>query len=85
MSSVDTPLTPQAKGKRSLSSYIGGITLEDYEKDREQILTVTQEDIRALSGIVKAVIDAGNICVIGNESKVEENKGMFKVVKNLIK
>jgi len=85
MSNVDTPLTPQAKGKRSLSSYITGITMEDYEKEREQILSVTQEDIRALSGIVKAIIDAGNICVIGNENKVEENRELFKEVKNLIK
>lgn len=84
-SSLDTPLTPQSKGKRSLSVYLAGITEADLQKERDEILRVTEEDIRALHKIMKAVTDAGNICVIGNESKVMENKDLFKEVKNLIK
>lgn len=85
ISTLDTPLTPQTKGSRSLSFYLSGVSYEDLKREREEILSVTQEDIRALSGLIQSILDAGNICVIGNEKKVEENRSMFKCVKNLIK
>lgn len=84
-SSLDAPLTPQSKGSRSLSMYLAGITEEELQRERDEILKVTQEDIRSLHRLVKAVLDAGNICVIGNESKIEENKELFKTVKSLMK
>lgn len=84
-STLDTPLTPQGKGKRSFSMYIAGINEEELKKEREQVLNVTVEDIRDLHKIVQAVLDAGVICVIGNETKITENKGLFKEVKNLMK
>lgn len=84
-STLDTPLTPQSKGKRSLSMYLGGITEADLQKEREQVLNVSNEDIRALHKAIKAVLDAGNICVIGNEDKINENKELFKEVKSLMK
>jgi Zn-dependent M16 (insulinase) family peptidase len=84
-SSLDAPLTPQANGKRSLSMYLAGISEEELQKERDEILNVTQEDIKALSKTVKAVTDAGYLCVIGNENKVMENKDLFSEVKTLIK
>jgi len=84
-SSMDAPLTPQAKGRRSLSFYMAGISYEELQKEREEILNVTQEDIQKLSGIVRSITDKGCICVLGSESKIEENKDLFKEVKKLIK
>ena len=84
-STLDAPLTPQSDGKRSLSMYLAGITEANLQKERDEVLNVTIEDIRALHGIVKAVYDANNICVIGNEGKINQNKDMFKEVKNLMK
>ena len=46
---------------------------------------MTQEDIRELARLVEAVLDQGHICVIGNESKIEEDRDLFKEVKNLVK
>ena len=84
-SSLDTPLTPQGKGRRSLAMYLAGITEEDLQRERDEVLNVTEEDIRVLHRLVSEVLKAGNICVIGNETKVEENKDLFKTVKSLIK
>ena len=84
-SSLDTPLTPQAKGKRSLSMYIAGISEEELQKERDEVRNATVEDIRKLHSAVKAVVDAGNICVIGSEEKINANKDMFKEVKSLMK
>ncbi|MDF2907446.1 MAG: hypA [Herbinix sp.] len=84
-STLDTPLTPQSKGKRSLSMYLGGISEADLQKERLEVLGVTLEDIRACHKYITAMLNAGNICVIGNEGKINENKEMFKEVKNLMK
>lgn len=84
ISGVDTPLTASAKGTISLSAYLSGITENELQKERDQILSTTIDSIRALSGIVKSIIDAGNICVIGNEQKIEVNKDLFMEIKNLM-
>lgn len=84
ISSVDTPLNPSAKGGRSLTAYLSGITYEDIQRDRDQVLSATVEDIRNLADLVKSVIDADNICVIGNETKIEENKDLFFTTLNLM-
>ena len=41
------------------------------------------EDIRELSDIIRAIVDEGNICVIGNEKKIEENRDLFIEIKTL--
>ncbi len=85
ISTLDMPLTPQAKGARSLSLYLAGISYDNLKEERDQIINVTRDQIRDLSDLVRAVLNEGNICVIGNESKIEENRDMFDEVKNLIK
>lgn len=85
ISTLDTPLTPQNKGSRSLSFYLAGVTIEDLQRERDEIRNVTNEDIRALADLIDSILAAGNICVIGNENKVEENRALFQCVKNLMK
>ncbi|HEX3077484.1 MAG TPA: hypothetical protein VHQ24_11540 [Lachnospiraceae bacterium] len=84
ISGIDTPLNPAAKGGRSLSSYLSGLTTEDYQKERDEILSATKEDIRALANLVASVTKENNICVIGNETKLKENEQMFGEIKSLV-
>ncbi|WP_167958226.1 insulinase family protein [Anaerosporobacter faecicola] len=84
ISSVDTPLNPAAKGGRSLAAYLSDMTTMDFQREREQILTATKEDIRALADLVKAILNDNNLCVIGNETKLQENAEMFGTIKSLI-
>lgn len=83
ISEMDTPLNPYAKGNRSLTAYLTNLTYQDIQKERDQVLTAKEEDIRALKSHVKAVLKPNNICVIGGEEKIEEQKQLFKEVKNL--
>ncbi len=85
ISSVDSPRTPRTQGIISLGAYLSGTTEEDIQKQRDEILNVTVEDIRQLADTVQAILDCNNICVIGNEKKIEQNKDMFFEVKTLIK
>ena len=83
MSNVDTPLSLSAKGSRNLTAYLSGLTDEMMQKKRDQILDVTQEDIRGLAGILESILNTGAFCVIGNEQQIEGDKKMFKEVKEL--
>lgn len=77
ISNMDTPLTPSAKGSRSFNAYMSGINEEYLQNIRNQVLEVTQEDIRSLAPIIQALLEEESICVIGNDKKIEENKELF--------
>lgn len=83
ISNLDTPLTPSIRGSRGLSAYISGVTEEMLQTERDQILQATREDIRALAAHVRAILDTGSFCVVGNEEKIEANRAMFGRVENL--
>ena len=83
ISNLDAPLTPSVKGSRGLSAYLSGVTEEMMQTERDQILGAAKEDIRALAAQVRAVLATGSFCVVGNEEKIEANRGMFGEVSSL--
>ena len=83
ISNLDATLTPSVKGSRGLSAYLSGVTEEMMQTERDQILGAAKEDIRALAAQVRAVLATGSFCVVGNEEKIEANRGMFGEVSSL--
>ena len=83
ISNIDRPMNPAAKGARSMNLYMNHVSAEMIKKERNQILDAQQADIRALAGVLQAVLDAGELCVIGSEEKIEEQKEMFMEVKTI--
>ena len=83
-SALDTPMNPEAKGSRSLSAYLEGITYEQIQKERDEILNAQPEDIRRLADLIEAVLKKDSICVIGNENMIKESAGLFENVEKLI-
>ena len=83
-SALDTPMNLEAKGSRSLSAYLEGITYEQIQKERNEILNAQPEDIRRLADLVEAVLKKDSICVIGNENMIKESAGLFENVEKLI-
>ena len=53
------------------------------QKERDQILACTKEDIRKTADAVRKVADAENICVIGNEQHIKDEADLFEVIKPL--
>ena len=78
ISNLDAPLNPAAKGSRALSAYFSQVTEEMLQEERNQILHASKEDIRALAGWVRVVLDTGSFCVVGNEDKIEANRDVIK-------
>ncbi|MBP5325678.1 MAG: insulinase family protein [Pseudobutyrivibrio sp.] len=83
ISGMDTPLTPSQRGIRGLNCYLSGITYEDLQKTRNEVLDATVEDVRALAKPVEAAISQKYICVVGNENAIEENRDIFTSIESL--
>lgn len=83
ISNIDRPMTPAAKGERSMNLYMNHVSAEMIQKERAEILSAQQEDIRKLADIVAAVLSAEQLCVVGSEEKIEEQKELFGEVKML--
>lgn len=83
ISPMDTPLTAMAKGNRSMAAYFNGEKISNLEKDRMEVLSTNQEKIRGLADLVESVLSDNSICVVGNETKIEEAKELFENTVNL--
>ncbi|SFT65107.1 hypothetical protein SAMN02910301_0055 [Lachnospiraceae bacterium XBD2001] len=84
ISGMDTPLTPSQNGLRSLGAYMTGVPIELLEKERNQVIDATVEDIRALAPAVEKALEQNYICVVGNEDAIQKNKELFQTTAPLI-
>jgi len=83
ISEVDTPLTPASKALRSLTAYMTNQTEDDFQKERDELLTATQDTIRGLAAHVRSFVGQNYFCVVGNDEKIKEDSGMFDTVADL--
>ena len=83
ISEMDTPLTPSQRGTRALAAYMQGITFEEIQRNRDEVIHATAEDIRAAADLVRDTMAQGYFCVVGNEDVMEESKDLFDSLENL--
>jgi hypothetical protein len=84
LSDEDIPRTPAMSGSRSLKFYRNRINEEMLQKERDEMLNCTAEDIRKLAPKVREILSQNNICVVGSQSSVEEAKDVFLSVETII-
>lgn len=80
---LDTPLNPGAKGSRSMAAYLEDLTIEAVQKERDEILAATPQDIQKLADMIQSVLDDQNLCVIGNENSIRNASAMFDKIEKL--
>ena len=83
ISNLDAPLTPKAKGARSLSIFLSKIEETDLQMYRNQVLDVTMQDIRALKPYLLAINKEDAICVVGNNDIIKASKDKFMRIEPL--
>ncbi len=83
VSESDMPLTPQAKGARSLSAYLTKVSYEDLQRERDEMLGAHVPEIRALADYLDAFLSDNCLCVVGSEGKLKEQEAMFDVLDHL--
>lgn len=80
---LDAPLTPSAKGNRSLSAYISHETEEMMQNERNAILNASASDIRELAGHLRNVTQNSVICVLGGEETIKNEELLFDSTEQL--
>lgn len=81
---LDQPMTPSVEGKLNASEYFLGITEEIRQTIRNEVLSCTKEDIKALAKHIKASFEKEYICTVGSEAKINANSEIFDSIKNLV-
>lgn len=74
---VDTPMPASTMTSFSFSSYMSRVSDDELRRTRREIMTADQDSIRALAPIVRDIVDAGHLVVIGNQDQISRHKDMF--------
>lgn len=83
ISELDVPMTPAAKGLYSLTGYMTKLPFASVQREREELLAATPEDIRGLAGHIRAFMGDDCLCVVGSEEKLKEREGLFGKLEQL--
>ena len=66
-------------------SFLTNCTYGMLQKERDELLNATVEDVRKLADYIDAFLSDDAICVVGNEEKIKEQKNLFESVTPLIR
>ena len=83
ISELDTPMTPATRGSYSLGGYLAGLSMERVQKEREELLATTGEELNGLYRYVQAFMEENCLCVVGNGEKIKENQQLFQNIDQL--
>lgn len=84
ISGIDIPMTPSTKASFSLRGYLTNWTDEDNQKERNEILNITEEDIHLLSKYLSAIMEDENLCVVGSQEKIKDAEDLFMTTEQLV-
>ena len=79
----DVPVTASVKAERQLGYYYSGITAEELQKRRWEILQTTPEQIRAFAPKLKHLTEEGSVCVIGGKEAILQAGDFFRTVREI--
>lgn len=84
ISELDVPMTPAAKGAFSLNGYLADMTDADLQKERDELLGTTPDKLKGTAAYIRAFMEDGCFCVVGNAEKISEVGDLFDKVENLV-
>ncbi len=77
VSGIDQPLTASQRGESAFRNYFQKATPAAAQKERDELLGTTSEDIRNFAKMVSDILDQQYICVYGNAEKIGANRDLF--------
>jgi hypothetical protein len=80
---MDTPMNPSAKGNFSFSCYMSDVRAESLQKERDEVLSATAQDIRNLWPILQSIADQQHLCAIGSAENLRSEAELFDELKML--
>lgn len=82
---IDKPMSPSEKGKASDLAYFSGIKQNDIQKERNEILSTTIEDIKNYGDMLNKITEQRDFCIFGNQGKINDNKDIFNSIIDVAK
>ncbi|HEX2867701.1 MAG TPA: insulinase family protein [Ignavibacteriales bacterium] len=83
VSRMDMPYTPSQKGNIAVKYFLEKTKPEDLQKERDEVLSTTAQDIRGMKKLVSDVVSQKTYCVYGNEEKLKSQKDLFGSLENI--
>ena len=67
----------------SITRFFSGTTIKSLQKERDELLSTTVEDIHAFAKLFKSINSTDYICTIGNKTAIEAADKIFEQIKPL--
>ena len=83
ISGMDRPKSAFDAGEHAVNDCFLGISEEQVQKIWDEVLTVTNEKLRAQADLVEQTLNEGHIACFGGEGNVKQETALFDVVKGL--
>lgn len=80
---IDRPKSKADRLELMVARYYNGLTKEDVQRERDEILSVTEKDVKEYAQLFNAVMKYGAICTFGSETKINENKSLYEQTRKL--
>ncbi|MFA7222014.1 MAG: insulinase family protein [Bacilli bacterium] len=74
---------PSDAGKLGFSRLLSGYTYEEVVKQNDELLECTVSDLNNFANTISELLNNSNLCVIGNEKQVDDNKKLFNEIRKL--
>ncbi|WP_392486553.1 insulinase family protein [Haloimpatiens sp. FM7315] len=78
--SLYKPLTHEKQGEKAVENYICGITYEDLQREKDELLSTKLEDVKAFANMVKEGTRKNYMCVSGSEREIRNNSDLFNEI-----
>ena len=82
ISGMDTPLTNTMRLDVVTTAWLKNITDEQRQQARNEVLDVTNEDLQALTPVIRDMLSDGYVCVVGGKQPIEANADKFNKIIN---
>lgn len=77
------PMTTLTKGTRAINMYLAGRTIKDYEDFLSNMLSTKIDDLKKFAKLMQKSMKENHLCVVGNDTKIDENMELFDKVINI--
>ena len=77
ISKLDAPLTPSMKGEVAVERFFTGMTQDDVQRAREEVLRTGKKDVAMCADMVGETMKQNCYCVIGNETRLRAAGEIF--------
>ena len=77
------PLTNSMRLSQTALAHIKGVPQQMRQQTRDEILNLTNDDLRKLGQVVRDTLSDNYLCVVGGSGAIEANKDLFKAVKHI--